>query len=272
MAVLRSFAMRPLPGLRLTVVSRELHTPYSGMLPGLIAGHYDFDDTHIDLGPLAAAAGARLIADEAVDLEPDLRRVRLRSGRYLRYDLLSVNCGISPDLQGIEDVDGQVLPVKPISRLLPALEPILGAIDGGQPRRLMVVGGGAGGSELALALAWRLRNREVTISLATADATLVPRFNAGARRAVEAACDRAGIEVLREFRVARVEAGEVFSADGRRVPVDTVLSSTQAAAPAWFRNSGLDLDEDGFLAVGRSLQSCSHPEIFAAGDAVTLTF
>jgi len=42
--LLRRFGMNPLPGLRITLISREIHTPYSGMLPGLIAGFYTFDE------------------------------------------------------------------------------------------------------------------------------------------------------------------------------------------------------------------------------------
>src|SRR5258708_24806650 len=92
-AVLRRFGMRPLPGVRLTLIARDLDAAYSRMLPGLIAGHYDFDQTHIDLGPLARFAGARLYHHEAICLDLDARRVLCRGRPPGAYDLLSFDIG-----------------------------------------------------------------------------------------------------------------------------------------------------------------------------------
>ena len=111
--VLRRLGMRPIPGVRITVVARDLHAPYSGMLPGLIAGLYEFDDVHIDLGPLARFAGARLFHGEAVGLDLDQRSVLCRKRPPVPYDVLSIDTGIAPRL----DVEGAVehaVPVKPI--------------------------------------------------------------------------------------------------------------------------------------------------------------
>ena len=69
--VLKRIAMRPVAGLRVTLISREVHTPYSGMLPGLIAGHYTWDEILIVLAPRCAAAGVRLIAGTVHVLDLD---------------------------------------------------------------------------------------------------------------------------------------------------------------------------------------------------------
>ncbi len=55
--VLRAFARQPEPLARLTLVSDSLEAPYSGMLPGHIAGLYSREAMHIDLAALAARCG-----------------------------------------------------------------------------------------------------------------------------------------------------------------------------------------------------------------------
>src|SRR3712207_4265692 len=116
--VLEAFARKPEPGLTITLVSKEGLTPYSGMLPGHLTGAYTRDEIHIDLGRLARAAGAGLVLDEAVGFDRAARRVRLKGGEALAYDILSVDIGIAPDLSGIAGADEHALAVKPIGSLL----------------------------------------------------------------------------------------------------------------------------------------------------------
>lgn len=116
--VLEAFARMPEPGLSIILVSKDRLTPYSGMLPGHLAGAYAREEIHLDLGRLARACGAGLVLDEAVGFDTDAKQVRLKSGKTLSYDILSIDIGITPDLSGIAGADEHALAVKPIGNLL----------------------------------------------------------------------------------------------------------------------------------------------------------
>src|SRR5437016_1703546 len=156
--VLRMFGMKPIPGVRLTLITREVHTPYSGMLPGLIAGHYGFDDAHIDTGPLARFAGARLYQDEVVDLDLAGRRVICRNRPPVPYDLLSLNIGSTPNTADVPGATEHAIPVKPIDGFLARFEAMTARVLQRRGRaRVALVGAGAGGVELLLSVERRLR-------------------------------------------------------------------------------------------------------------------
>jgi selenide,water dikinase len=157
--VLRSFGMYPEPGVRLTLIAKELEAPYSGMLPGLIAGHYTHEECHINLVRLARFANARLIHGSVTGIDRATKRIAIDGRPPLAYDLASIDVGIAPDVSGIEGAAEHALAVKPISALTPkwqALEAAAQETDG--PRRFVVVGGGAAGFELVHALRHRFRD------------------------------------------------------------------------------------------------------------------
>ena len=156
--VLKRLGMRPLRGVRLTLVSRDVETPYSGMLPGYVAGHYGFDECHIDLVRLARFAGARLIHDDAIGLDREARHVLCRAHPPIRYDLMSLDIGSAPRRD--DDVPGaaeHTVAVKPIDSFAQRWEALLKRATLLGRLQLAVVGGGAGGVELALAAHHRLR-------------------------------------------------------------------------------------------------------------------
>src|SRR5215216_1457610 len=160
-AVLRMFGMKPIPGVRLTLISREVHTPYSGMLPGLIAGLYGIDEAHIDTGPLTRFAGARLYQDEVVDIDLAERRVICRNRPPVADDLLSLNLGSTPNTGSVEGASEHAIPVKPIDGFLSRFEGLKARVLQREGRtRIALVGAGAGGVELLLSVERRLR-REV---------------------------------------------------------------------------------------------------------------
>ena len=302
--VLRRFAMRPEPGVRLTLIGSDTDTPYSGMLPGYVAGHYRFDEVHIDLRRLAGFAGARFLDDRVVGLDRARQRVLCARRPPIHYDLVSINTGSAPR---IDDVEGAelVIPVKPIHAFDGRWKVLLGRVRDGTVRRLAVVGGGAGGVELTLALHHRLlaelrrqggEPEALSFQLFTADDRLLPTHNHRVRRAFERVFDARAIAVHRGARVVRVTiaapttasartaeartaaapidgdtAGRVIHcADGRTFALDEVVWVTQARGPAWLRETGLALDDSGFIRVGPTLQAIDDPRIFAAGDVAAM--
>ncbi len=274
--VLRMFGMKPIPGVRFTLISREVHTPYSGMLPGLIAGHYDVDDAHIDTGPLTRLAGARLYQDEVVDLDLAGRRVICRHRPPVPYDLLSFNIGSTPNTADVPGASEHAIPVKPIDGFLGRFEALKARVLARRGRvRVALVGAGAGGVELLLSVEHRLR-REVTHAgldakalsfvLVSDVADILPSFPAAFRSRFHAILAARGIAVVTGAPVTRVEAGRLVLDGHAPVEADEILWTTQAAPARWLAKSGLPLDERGFLKVDDTLRVAG--EVFAAGDTI----
>ena len=157
--VLKQFGMHPVPGVRLTVICRDVHTPYSGMLPGFLAGHYAYDDVHVDLGPLSRFAGARLYHDDVIGLDLANKTVRCSQHPDVPYDVLSLNIGSTPGFAQVPGAEQAVVPVKPISTFVQRWEHLVTRVLAAPDSvRIGVVGAGAGGVELTLAMQFRLQH------------------------------------------------------------------------------------------------------------------
>ncbi len=256
---------------RLTLVSAKRHTPYSGMLPGLIAGHYDYHQCHIDLARLARYAGAAFLEVEAVDLDAGGRLLFLADGSRVEYDVLSIDIGSTPPAFGIPGVPEHVIPAKPIEVLLPAWDSLCARAAG--LKRLALVGAGAAGVELVLAMQYRLCREGATpkFDLITDTAFVLPGHNVKARQKLQRILDERGVRVHAGNKVAAVEPGRVALDGGASIGADAIFWVTGAAPAAWLGASGLQTDAAGFIAVNTCLQSLSHANIFAAGDCAGVT-
>lgn len=280
LTVLKRFGMRPLPGVRLTLVTRTSQSPYSGMLPGLVAGHYAADDMHFDMRTLADFAGARFIHAEVTGLDPGARRILCRDRAPIEYDVLSLNTGSVPAQAALAAQAAWATPVKPIdafhARWLALKTRALAATG---PFAIGVVGGGAGGVELLLAVRHRLRTElaaagrdagHLAFHLVAASTELLPSHNARVRARFAQLFARQGIRVHLGERIVDFAEDAMVSATGRRFRFDEMLWVTQAAPAPWFAEAGLAVDADGCVRVDTALRSVSHPEIFAAGDCATI--
>src|SRR5579862_1092580 len=270
--VLKSFGMRAPAGVRLTLIARDLETPYSGMLPGYVAGHYRIAQCHIDLVRLARFAGARLIHDRATGLDREARQVLCADHPAIRYDVVSLDIGSTPRLGDVPGAAEYTTPVKPIAQFAARWEALLERARAGGRLRLAVVGGGAGGVELALAAQHRLAELlggAVEVTLVTREG-LLPSHNAAVRRRFERIFRERGIRVLANDPIVRVEPGRLIAADGSAIPFDEALWVTEAAGAAWLGYTGLPLDQRGFVVIDETLRSPADGAVFAAGDVATM--
>jgi selenide,water dikinase len=272
--VLKQFGERPLTDARVTLVGRDVETPYSGMIPGFVAGRYGFADCHIDLAQLCARSGVTLVHAEATGIDRAKRQVLLKDQPALSYDLLSIDVGSAPNVGAIAGAEQWAIPVKPIAELgrrWLAFSERMTTWRG--PLNVMVIGGGAGGVELALAIDQRLSEiataASLQVTLATKDEILAAQAEA-ARRKLRAIFKRRGIRLLEHAAAERIERGSVKLVDGQWHQADAVFVVTEASAAPWFAGTGLPLDEKGFLAVNDTLASTGDPRIFAAGDCATV--
>ena len=243
-----AWVLRELRGGDVTLVTPYPHHTYSGMLPGFVAGHYRLDEIRIDLADLVARAGAKLVLGRVVSLDAGRRVARLEDGRMLEYDIASL------DLGSESGAPAHALAAKPFENFLERWQEAKDRV-----RKVGVVGAGAAGVEIAMAVAYR----------AAADVTLYSDRPAAPRR-IARALERNGVALRSNAPVTAVEPGPAVLAGGTRESFDLVIWTAGAAPLPWLRESGLAADAQGFVLVDDKLRSVSHPEVFAAGDCATL--
>lgn len=278
--VLRMFGMAPMPGVRLTLITRQVETPYSGMLPGMIAGVYTADEAHIDTAPLCRFANARLYHSEATGLDLASKRVLCNNRPPVPYDVLSINIGSTPGMQQVPGVAAHSIPVKPVDGFLARFEATRERILAARGRaRIGVVGAGPGGIELVLSLQHRLVKdvaasghdpKGLSFVIITPSAKVLPALPPSTRDRFGEILHKSGVEITANSRVTAVASDNVTVNDSKRIDLDEIFWTTRAEPASWLRDSGLVLDDEGFIRVQRTLQSVSHPDIFAAGDIASI--
>lgn len=272
--VLAELGRRRLEGWQVDLVSPQEHQIYSGMLPGWIAGHHALPACRVPLAPLAERAGITFHQAAGTRLDATQNVLHCDDGQALAFDLVSLDIGPAPALDGIDVASPHVLPIRPLAGLVDAWPLLMERIGGqSQPFHLVIAGAGAGGLELAYSVQHRgLREgwSHLLVSLAGADALPLAGAPEAARRRALVLLEERGIRWLGGHRVKGVEGHQVMFDAAAPLAFDACWLATGAAAPGWLGDSGLALDERGFVRVTNTLQAAGHPHVFAAGDVAAL--
>jgi selenide,water dikinase len=277
--VLRMLAMQPIDNVRLTLITDTLLTPYSGMLPGYIAGHYSEEETHLDLNKLCKAAQVRLIHGRVNGIDVANKTIQLENQASIGYDKVSINTGSTPNVN-VEGAREFAVGVKPVSQLTATWRKLLAEktedtndkSSAHNTAHWAIIGGGAAGIEMVLAIAYRFRQagEALKLSLVQSGATLLPGSHKNVQKQVAIALKQYDIDLITGFRVSRVTKNEIESDSGNTLNIQQSIWCTPATAPIWPKLAGLDTDESGFIAVNEYLQSTSHKDVFACGDVATM--
>ena len=271
--VLADLAARPLPGVEVALVSPSAWHHYSGMVPGFLQGVYAESELTIDLAALAARAGVRFVEAHAERIDVPGRTVDA-AGARLPFDVLSLDVGARPAGLEIPGARQHAMIIRPMRRAV-ALRTRIDALAGPArrgPVRIAVVGAGAGGLEVALAVHRRVRTAGTRpeVTLVEAGFDVLPGYAAAVRRRGAGILARRGVAVVLGSPVSEVEGSAIQLANGTRTAVDLTVWLAGAAGPGLLANAGLPLDLRGFLLVGPALQAVDGAPVWAAGDCATL--
>ena len=261
------------PTVSVTLVTPVARQVYSGMLPGFVSGHYALEECGIDLGPLAERARALVVRSSASLVNPAMREVICANGEVVPYDVLSIDVGSRAYTGRVEGVEAHAVVIRPLERFVEGWEKLLARARLGAMSSVSVVGGGAAGLELAFAVEERLRRESggpaPHVRVLTDARTVVPEYPAAARGRLLRLARRRNIGTHGGSPVTEVGPGYLRLRDAIEFATDATLWVAGAAAPGLIRDSGLQADDRGFLAVNDFMQSLSHPEVFGAGDCAT---
>jgi pyridine nucleotide-disulfide oxidoreductase family protein len=269
--VLEQLAQHKGEDLEIVLITPSPWQYYSGMLPGWISGQYREEDCRIDIRPLAERARAKLVLEPVAAMNADRNVVCFADGRHLEYDLLSLDTGSETNNDWLASLSGKLLPAKPLDEFSAQWPKVVAEAKEKQDFRLVVVGGGAAGVELALATRSALSSvtDKALVTLVISRSGLLQGHGKWMQRRALSALEKSGIPVIAE-RAVGTENG-VYLSNDQSLTADRVIAATGARAAAWLELSKLKLDKLGFVEVDSFQRSFSHTNVFAVGDVSSRT-
>ncbi|MEM9368281.1 MAG: FAD-dependent oxidoreductase [Planctomycetota bacterium] len=266
--VLHELRSAPLENTELQVINPGTTAPYSGMLPGFVAGHYRRDELDIDLASLTRRVRAELIDGRAIAMDPAAKRILLDDGTELFFDVASLDVGITSEMPQLEGFASHGIPAKPLAGFAERWESYRGSAG---IKSIVVIGGGIAGAELSIAMSYALHSLGHQASVKLLDRGRILAVNSiRTQRRVRKELSRNHVDVIENVVVQRVTETSVVLDDETRLEANFVVGAAGATPHPWLKDTGLGLHE-GFIVVDRSLQS-SVVGVFAVGDCAHLAF
>ncbi|MEH6739700.1 MAG: selenide, water dikinase SelD, partial [Sulfitobacter sp.] len=270
--VLRKWGMSPLPGARLTVINPAPTAPYTGMLPGHIAGHYDRDTLEIDLVRLARFAGARLILSHATGINRTAKMIEVEGRGPIAYDTASIDIGITArmDITGFAE---NAVGAKPLDIYASKWRAFLEAVRGGEKEpTVAVIGGGVAGCELAMAMAHALRGIGVVPQVTVIEAgPEISGVGPSARAKLHHSMAKLGVTFQPNAQIERIDAGSVVLTHHPVIPAALCVGAAGAFPHSWIAKTDLPLRK-GFITIDPDLRVQGDPNLFAVGDCAHMPF
>ena len=267
--LLRKWAMAPLPGARVTLISLNPTSPYTGMLPGFVAGHYQLDELNMDLVRLSQFADVRFVLDEVTNIDLENHWVIRENGPPIYFDVLSLDIGITLALENLPGFAEFGIPAKPMGLFAQRWNEYLAIVKDKQfPPRIVVLGGGVGGVELALAMKYRLQKAGVDNSMITIveqGNDILDEVHVSARKKLRKHLDHFGIEVFCNTTASAVRPDRIELSTSESLPANFVVGTAGANPIGWVQDIGVPCDK-GFVTVDKYLKSPVNPSVFAVGD------
>lgn len=273
--VLEALARGRIVAGEVTVVAPHALQLYSAMVPGYLAGRYALEEVTVDLRALTRRIDGQFREASVERIDGAARRVVLDDATSLPYDVASVAIGGVPARRDIPGAGAHARFIKPVDRVRELREALDRAaeISGPEPLHVVVVGGGAAGVEVALAVRTRLDRQGASraiISLLDSTHTVLRDRSQAAQEEAERVLRRGEITLRLSTAVEEVGPNHLRVTGGRVIPADLVVWATETEAPPVFRASGLPTDPRGFLLVTDTLAVEGCPGLYGAGDAVSL--
>lgn len=264
LSVLMKLSKKPLNGNRITLITNEIDTPYSGMIPGYIEGIYSWRDSHIDLYRLCLKLNVRFIHAEVERVSAHEKEIYFKDRPKIKFDVLSINTGIQSNNREIKGAAKYCLPVKPISKLA---NNFLNKIT--NFKSIAFIGGGAGSVELALAIKKRFLNinQDIKITIITGKRGLLSTFPQKTKLTSLKTLEKFKIDIIEYKRVLEVKPKQIILSDKSLLKIDKAILSTNSMTPKWLAKSDILLTKDNYILVNKSFQT-NYKYVFASGDVI----